>query len=35
MWKLTENTRELEFIAWDVMQGFFYVDLTVKKGNLL
>ena len=29
--KLTTNTRELEWMAWDVM---FYLDFTAKKGNV-
>ena len=34
MQRLTANTGELKFMAWDVMRTFFYIDLTVKKGNL-
>ena len=29
--RVTTNTGELECMAWDVM---FYLDLTVKKGNV-
>ena len=28
------NTRELECMAWDVMQNSFHIDLTVKKDNI-
>ena len=27
------NTEDLEFMTWNVMRIFFYIDLTVKKGN--
>ena len=30
-WKLTTNTGELEFMAWDAMLIFFYVDLSCYK----
>ena len=34
MRRLTANTGELEFMAWDVMRNFYYIDLTVKKDSL-